>query len=677
MDIMKTKFLAILVLLLLLIIPGCGDDSGYTVNTNATPTTQTPAPIGASTVQGTVYGSNGQPVGTGITVRLTPNIASVTASENYGEQQTTTTDAQGGFSFTVHYPGAYLLDALDGTQLLGSQLFNITGAGQVINILLGKVTGRLTVTIVPGNAVASVTITPGGDLTTSAATVTGSQTGEYIFYLPAGIYTVNAAATGYKELAPQSVTIAEGGEETLTFDFTAGGEVPVVAGGIDPYACINTGEVPVKYYVEDFIGTGTIEFILRNTGEVVKTVSVDESNLKSITVPGDKTYYYLAFTIDTTGMPAGFYDAKLTHNPPVIDGSSTTAEIEFYVSDTIQGAINAGRNLNYWNTPQEIVTPWGNEFHKWIKVYIPAGNYQYGTSPNFPDATIERIQNEIYFQGAGPDNTVIDFNGASNCFRLNYGVIEGFTIKNSGIPAISCTYGNNYIFNNRIENNEMGIFDDSSDQGWFFNNVITNNTYQGIYCDYIGNATHIGNNVIAGNGGGGIYVYELYGSCFITGNNIYGNSTTTSPGGGIEIEYYSGYSCEITGNVISGNSTPNYVGGGIYFCNAGGSGPVIQNNEITENTVTSVSYNGGGIYYEGSRDSARITGNNIYGNTSGADTGNQLFVELVATPLLNADNNWWGAGFIIDDTEVYQVNTSVDIGTPATTQFPVPDVPTI
>jgi len=674
---MKMKFLAILVLLLLLIIPGCGDDSGYTVNTNATPTTQTPAPIGASTVQGTVYGSNGQPVGTGITVRLTPNIASVTASENYGEQQTTTTDSQGGFSFTVHYPGAYLLDALDGTQLLGSQLFNITGAGQVINILLGQATGRLTVTIVPANAEASVTITPGGDLTTSAATVTGSQTGEYIFYLPAGLYTVNAAATGYKELAPQSVTIAEGGEETLTFDFTAGGEVPVVAGGIDPYACINTGEVPVKYYVEDFIGTGTIEFILRSTGEVVKTVSVDESNLNTFTIPGGNTYYYLAFTIDTTGMPAGFYDAKLTHNPPVIDGSSTTAEIEFYVSDTIQGAINAGRNLNYWNTPQEIVTPWGSEFHNWIKVYIPAGNYQYGVSPNFPDATIERIQNEIYFQGAGPGNTVIDFNGEYNYFRINYGVIEGFTIKNSANCAIYCESGDNYIFNNRIESNNSGISDSGCD-GRFFNNIITKNTYRGIYIDYINNITRIENNVITANGGG-IFVYTIYGNCFIKGNNIYENTTGSGyPGGGIAIYNYQGYSCEIKGNVISGNSTTDTDGGGIYFYNNYGSGPVnIQNNEITQNTVPDASYYGGGIYYEGSTDSAGITGNNIYGNTSVADTGNQLYVLSPAAPLLNADNNWWGAGVTIDDTEVYQVTTSVDIGTPAVTQFPVPDVPSI
>jgi len=122
---MKMRLLTLLVLLLLFIIPGCGDDSGVTVNTNTTTTIPTPVPVGASTVQGTVYGTDGQPVGAGITVRLTPNITEVTGSENYGEQQTTTTDAQGGFSFTVHYTGTYLIDALNGTQLLGSQLFNI------------------------------------------------------------------------------------------------------------------------------------------------------------------------------------------------------------------------------------------------------------------------------------------------------------------------------------------------------------------------------------------------------------------------------------------------------------------------------------------------------------------------------------------------------------------------
>jgi len=684
---MKIKLLTVLTLLLLFIISGCGDESGLTVNTNTTNTTTipTPAPVGASTVQGTVYGTDGQPAGSGITVRLAPNVATVTGSENYGEQQTTTTDAQGGFSFTVHYTGAYLIDALNGTQLIGSQLFNVTGAGQVINIILGKVTGKLTVTVLPANAEASVTVTPGDGITTSSSPVTGSQTGEYIFYLPAGPYIVYAEATGYKPVDNQSVTITEGGEQALTFDFTTAGEVPVATGGIDPYSCINTGEVPVKYYVKDFTGTGTIEFIVRATGEVVRTVTVDESNLNSIDVPdtyyySGGTYYYLSFTIDTTTMPTGLYNVKLTHTPPVIGGSSTTAEAEFYIADTIQTAVSVA-NVDL-ATIQEIITPWGNKFRVYTKVYIPAGTYQQGISPAFPDGNIEMAQ-ECYLQGAGPDNTIIDFNTNSSYIDLaSGGVIEGFTIKNGmdGCGAIWVTSSPNYIYNNKIENNLYGIFTHNSSSHYFFNNIITKSFYQGIYfgADTYG-GIYVGNNVISENAGG-IVIVNLQGSGSIIGNNIYNNNVTTGPGGGIYIGGYSGESgcCEIAGNVISGNSSTTNAGGGIFvYDNISGfdTGSVnIQNNEITKNTSAT---EGGGIYYTGQTLYSSVSGNNIYGNTSGVTTGNQLCVPSPSTPLLNADNNWWGAGVTIDDTEVFQVNTSVNIGTPATTQFPVPDVPAI
>jgi len=690
---MKIKLLTVLTLLLLFLIPGCGDDSGVTVNTNTAPTIQTPSPVGASTVQGTVYGTDGQPVGTGTTVRLTPNIASVTGSENYGEQQTTTTDAQGGFSFTVHYTGAYLIDALNGTQLIGSQLFNITGAGQVINIILGRPAGRLTVNVVPANAEASVTITPGEGIATSSSPVTGSQTGEYIFYLPAGSYIVYAEATGYEPVAHQSATITEGGEQALTFDFTVEGEIPVSSSmGIDPYVCINTGEISGRYFVEEFTGTGTIEFINRNTGEVVRTVTVDESSLNSITAPPTYyhpeggTYHYVTFTVDTTGMPTGYYDVKLTHNPPVIGGSSTTtAEQEFYVSDTIQGAASIASNANtyYVAVPQEIVTPEGSSFGWYVKAYIPAGNYRQGVSSAFPAGSNIECGDSVYFQGAGPDNTIIDFN--TNPYSINAStwsggvVVEGFTIKKSTSYGIFCNSYLYYIYNNRIESNGYGIFA-SSYEHYVFNNIITGNTHHGIL--FIGTTEggiSIENNVISKNGGG-IYIDALSteGNSFIRGNNIYENTAGFAvQGAGICISSYIGSGlCEITGNVISENSSNTAVGGGIYFNTGAPSGPVnIQNNEITKNTATSSA--GGGIYYCGYTNSARIIGNNIYGNTSDTGTGNQLYVFSPATPLLNADNNWWGAGVTINDTEVYQVNTSVDIGTPATTQFPVPDVPAI
>jgi len=567
----------------------------------------------------------------------------------------------------------------------------------ILNILLGQATGRLTVTIVPADAEAGVTVSSGGGITTSASTVTGSQTGVYIFYLPPGLCTINATATGYKPVDPQSVTIVEGGEHELAFDFTAAGEIPVAGRGMSPYSCINTGEVPVRYFVEEFTGTGTIEFICRSTGEVASTVSVDESNLNSITIPSDEGYiydiygpalYYLSFTINTTAMPLGYYDVRLTHSPPVISGSSTTTEEEFYISDTIQGAIDAAYNSGV-SIPEEIITPWSNKFDEYRKVYIPAGNYYYATATDHHKAMpvpYIAFQSYIYLQGAGRDTTILDAGNNSptvgNGFvfmRANSIVLDGFTVKGcNGTNGTGVRFGgvsSIYAFNNRIENNVYGIGYDSGLTPYIFNNIITNNSEYGIY--FPGSASdniNIGNNVIAENRGG-IYIDSCTGYCSIKENNIYKN--TAYPG--ICMPDFYGFTCDITGNVISENNNtgtvwPSY-GGGIYIYNSYNGVVNIINNEITKNTAPL----GGGIYFSGSTPSSNITGNNIYGNTATTPTGgNQLY--CTDTPAINADNNWWNV--TVNDTEVFQVTDpgvtqTVDVGTPATTQFPVPDVPAI
>ncbi len=688
---MKMKLLTVLALLLLLIIPGCGDDSGVTVD-------PAPSAVEASTVQGTVYGTDGRPVGAGITVRLTPNVTAVTGSENYGEQQTTTTDNQGCFTFTVHYRGTYFIDALDGTQVLGSQFFNITGPGQVINILLGQATGRLTVTIVPADANAVVTIEPGGDLTNSASSVTGSQTGEYIFYLAPGLYTVYAEATGYLPVDSQPVTVTEGGEYALTFDFEENGEMSLFGQGIDPYSCINTGEVPVKYYVDNFTGTGTMEFILKSTGEVIHSLSVAESDL----LEGYGGSRYFAFTINTTTMPTGLYSVKITHNPPVITESSTTVEQEFYISDTIQGAIYgaadyATSNYDAFATWQEIITPRGDRSGYYTKVYIPAGNYYYANAGDFHKAlpsTRIILYDNIYLQGAGRDTTILDARGNSVGWSglismQNLGtpttdkvaVMEGFTIRGAGFIGIWANISACILYNNRIENNNQGIFCQGNDIVQdIFDNIITDSTTDGISlgadrCDVI-----IENNVITENRCG-IYTHVSGGgTCLIRGNNIYKNT-----GGGIYMFALASGDYGIMNNVIRENSTTEN-GGGIHvgFSTAGCS-VNIKNNEITKNTASNysvgVSGYGGGIYYEDVPYGV-VTGNNIYGNTTSANpnTGKQLYCDSGTLPL-TADNNWWNV--TLDDNEVFKVTDvpagtqTVDTGTPATTQFPVPVVPAI
>jgi len=124
---------------------GCGDDgatnfTGVQGPTGPTGAGYTPAPAptasaNVSTISGIVYGSNGQPLD-GAVVRLTP-LTVVTGSENYGQIQEDITRNGGLFFFSVSFAGDYRIECLDGSNLLGSQQFNIS-LGQTLNVNFGN-----------------------------------------------------------------------------------------------------------------------------------------------------------------------------------------------------------------------------------------------------------------------------------------------------------------------------------------------------------------------------------------------------------------------------------------------------------------------------------------------------------------------------------------------------------
>jgi parallel beta-helix repeat protein len=122
---------------------------------------------------------------------------------------------------------------------------------------------------------------------------------------------------------------------------------------------------------------------------------------------------------------------------------------------------------------------------------------------------------------------------------------------------------------------------------------------------------HITNNIVSGNGNGGIWCSSV--ACTIAGNTVTGNG-----GGGIVLtSSASAVSC----NRISGNTSPSGAGIQIAFCDLA---PRIEHNIISGNSASI----GGGIYvYQSTR--ALIRGNLIVGNTADSSGGALYFQNSV------------------------------------------------
>jgi len=702
----RNVFILISVLILCLFSMGCGDDGSTAIlNPTASPN-PTPSSV-TSLVSGTVYGTDGVPF-QGATVTLTP----ITSSESYGEVQTTTTDSQGRFSFTVSFAGTYIIEAKNGTVLLGSQQFTVT-PGVNVSLLLGNATGKLTVGVTPSNAVSSVTVT---QIESAAVTeLPASQSGEFIFYLPSGTYSITVSATGYNSITRPGITLSEGEEKTETFDLT-GEETPIGVVDITPRVVLNSGDlsnISMTISGTDFTGTATVSLTPVTGGTAIEASDVT-------VVPTDT----ITCNFNLTGASSGEYTLLINHTP--LTTSDTSVQKTFWLTDTIQGAIDRASVIYGEESPSQPVN-----------AFIPAGVYQAGTSPALPTLPL-LLKSGVYIEGAGITGTVTEINDlggvsgnpyifiapvlAENC------IVEGFKFDGTNletgiyleVASKNCIIRNNsfsgftasidaagiyfahsqlessvVITGNTLNNNTRGIF--ALGQGimgtisiditentlnnngigievqgsYKFHSNITGNEITGTTADaalYVAvqqiENLNISGNRITGNQADSLRIQSSLSNVSIKNNEISGN---TSPGGMLVQNQYS--TIDISGNKITGNTTSGGGSGAVVLIN--NSTVTIIGNEISGNTCTGGLP--GGLVIAGQADGDDfVNRNNIYGNT-GDGTGQQLY--YAGTTTLNAQNNWWGHTVppALTNAEVFDLVTpTVDVSNPAGSAFPGP-----
>jgi parallel beta-helix repeat protein len=172
----------------------------------------------------------------------------------------------------------------------------------------------------------------------------------------------------------------------------------------------------------------------------------------------------------------------------------------------------------------------------------------------------------------------------------------GILVQDGGCVNLSycdIMYGNDVLHFKEVSND--------SPSSTVTNCNITDNSDQGIYCNYFNAALTVSNCDISGNGGSG-FCSECAGtSAVITLSNNTFDSNGTS---GVYVDY--GCGITVSGNTITNN---NSYGVDVY---EGGWNTVISNNTITGNTLGGISLN---TDNSSGGDGATITGNTISDNT--------------------------------------------------------------
>ena len=195
---------------------------------------------------------------------------------------------------------------------------------------------------------------------------------------------------------------------------------------------------------------------------------------------------------------------------------------------------------------------------------------------------------------------------------------NNFTGNLGGCGGVSCG-GAATITGNTFTGNSA-----SSSAGGVFNGG-------GVSCS--ASATLIGNTFIgnsANGSGGGVYCGA---TAMLAGNTFTGNSSENA-GGGL---YCSGGSFIVSSNIFKQNAAA--MGGGLYV-----TGPTVtlQDNLLANNSQTSASSQGGGIWVDATSTLFMIN-NTVTGNTAAGSGGGAAFEVTGTVELLNVYNNiLWG-----------------------------------
>jgi len=133
----------------------------------------------------------------------------------------------------------------------------------------------------------------------------------------------------------------------------------------------------------------------------------------------------------------------------------------------------------------------------------------------------------ITLHGENKENTIIDGGGIGNVVKItaSYVNVSGFTIQNSGHSGAGIKFhasSGNQIQDNKIVNNDIGLWLYRSHANNITNNLISNNKH-GLFLNYSSLANIITNNEIKNNRLNGVLFDEASRGNLIAGNHIEGN----------------------------------------------------------------------------------------------------------------------------------------------------------
>jgi len=165
-----------------------------------------------------------------------------------------------------------------------------------------------------------------------------------------------------------------------------------------------------------------------------------------------------------------------------------------------------------------------NAASPWDTIYVRAGIYYEGVTIGKPLKLI----------GQNPSNTIIDASGTTPTvvsIESDNVAVSGFTIKggySSGWYFIGVVIwfsgGCNISSNIIIDNVDDGIYFPSSSGNIFSNNIIANNGGEGMYTGFHSSNNIISGNTIANNNGYGIWLDQFSSNNIIFHNNLINNT---------------------------------------------------------------------------------------------------------------------------------------------------------